>query len=77
MSVLAKKRIFFRTLAPLVLRANELILADRNRLTALAKDVAAGRPLEKEDSAWVSELAVRYRVIKDPQALPNTKRSAT
>ena len=43
-SVLAKKRIFFRTLAPLVLRANELILADRQRLTALAKEVAQGIP---------------------------------
>jgi Bax protein len=69
-SVLAKKRIFFRTLAPLILRANELILADRNRLTALTKDVTAGRPLEKKDSAWLGELAARYRMIDEPQALP-------
>jgi Bax protein len=69
-SVLAKKRIFFRTLAPLVLRANELILADRTRLTAMAKDVAAGRPLATKDSAWLGELAARYRVIDEPRALP-------
>lgn len=69
-SVLAKKRIFFRTLAPLVLRANELILADRKRLTALAKTVNAGHPLEQEDRTWLGEIATRYRVIKDPQALP-------
>ncbi len=31
-TVLAKKQIFFRALAPLVLHSNELILADRKRL---------------------------------------------
>ena len=50
--VLLKKRLFFRALAPLVLRANEMILADRARLQA------AGA----EDDEWVSELARRYDV---------------
>jgi len=69
-SVLAKKRIFFRTLAPLVLRANELILADRERLAALSEAVAAGRPPAGQDRAWLGELAVRYRVSEDPHDLP-------
>ena len=65
-----KKRIFFRTLAPLVLRANELILADRERITALAPEMDAGKSLEQKDGAWLAEIAGRYRVIKDPQSLP-------
>jgi uncharacterized FlgJ-related protein len=71
MSVLAKKRIFFRTLAPLVLRANELIGEDRERLTRLAKTVKAGQPLEEEDRTWLGELATDYRRIEQPQALPD------
>jgi len=47
-----KKRLFFRALAPLVLRANEMILTDRKRLQAAGAD----------DAAWVSELARRYDV---------------
>jgi len=43
--VVLKKRLFFRGLAPLVLRANELILADRVRLQARAP----------EDVAWSVE----------------------
>jgi len=70
-SVQAKKRIFFRTLAPLVLRANELILADRTRLAGLAKAVAAGRDLDSGDRRWLGEIAARYRVIGDAGKLPD------
>lgn len=56
--VIDKKRIFFRALAPLVLRSNELILADRERLLAIT---AAGKPGEA-DARWLRELAVKYRV---------------
>src|SRR3546814_21066189 len=56
--VIQKKRIFFRTLGPLVLRANEKILADRERLLALqAKDDAGGA-----DATWMTKLAQRYQV---------------
>ena len=47
-----KKRLFFRALAPLVLRANEMNLTNRKRLQAAGAD----------DAAWVSELARRYDV---------------
>src|SRR3546814_19311945 len=56
--VIQKKRIFFRTLGPLVLRANEKILADRERLLALqAKDDDGG-----EDATWLTKLAQPYKV---------------
>jgi len=69
-SVQAKKRMFFRTLAPLVLRANELILADRKRLTTLSKSVSAKHPPAGEDRTWLAEIAARYRVTDDPAILP-------
>ena len=68
-AVLVKKRIFFRTLAPLILRANELILADRARLVSLAEAVAAGRPPAPDDADWLGRIAVRYRVAKDAGSL--------
>jgi len=55
--VIQKKRIFFRSLGPLVLRANEKILADREKLLALqAKGASSG-----EESAWLDDIAQRYR----------------
>lgn len=51
-----KKELFFRVLAPLILRSNELIMQDRERLMAFSEG-------NKKDAGWVAELAVRYRVI--------------
>lgn len=51
-----KKSLFIRMLLPLVLKANEEILAQRTRLQALH-----GRgELAEEDRAWLSQLATRY-----------------
>jgi uncharacterized FlgJ-related protein len=55
---LTKKRIFLRAMAPLVLHANEQILAERERL--LARE-----PGDLEDP-WLHELAMKYRVIDGP-----------
>lgn len=55
--VLTKKRLFFRTLGPLVLRSNELILKDRAQLTGFS----AGTMTDGQRS-WLSELAKNYRV---------------
>jgi uncharacterized FlgJ-related protein len=49
--VIHKKRIFFRSLGPLVLRANEVILKDRERLIALN----GKQDLSDEDAAWLRE----------------------
>ncbi len=62
-SILEKKRIFFRVLAPLVLRSNELILIDRERVESLAKAVAGGNKLSGEDRDWLGKIAVQYRVV--------------
>ena len=48
-----KKNIFFRLLAPLVLMSNEEIMKDREQLKK-----------EPLNSAWMIQLAKRYRVIK-------------
>ena len=53
-----KKELFLRSLAPLVLRANEKIMSDRERLLSLGNDAAL-------DDPWVRQLAVDYRVIED------------
>lgn len=60
-SVTLKKKLFFRAVGPLVLRSNELILKDRQRLQALAEQEA----LSAEEDAWVRELAGQYRVDED------------
>jgi len=59
-TVLQKKQIFFRALAPLVLHANELILEDRKRLGALRQ--ADPGAMATEDSRWLVHLADRYGV---------------
>lgn len=59
--VAEKKRIFFRTLAPLVLRSNELITRDRERLLALAEQADRSAA----ETAWLGELAVRYRLADE------------
>jgi uncharacterized FlgJ-related protein len=57
-----KKRLFFRSISPLVLRANELILTDRNRLEALRSSYMNEVPLREEDQAWILKLAALYKV---------------
>jgi uncharacterized FlgJ-related protein len=51
-----KKELFFRVLAPLILRSNELIMQDRERLMSFVDGA-------DKDKDWVAELAVRYRII--------------
>lgn len=58
-SILLKKQLFFRVLAPLILRSNEIILIDRKRLIALQERSA----IEGEDAEWLVALVIRYGVI--------------
>lgn len=57
-TVALKKRLFFRTVGPLVLRSNELILQDRKRLLGLS----SRGDLPADDKAWVRQLAEQYGV---------------
>lgn len=61
-TVSLKKALFFRLLGPLVLRSNELIQCDRDKLLALHKS----EPLTQPQRQWLVQLAERYR-ISDPQ----------
>ena len=56
LTVEAKKRIFFRAMAPLALRSNELIRVERERLLGLA----GGTDLSDEERRWLAELAEDY-----------------
>ena len=58
LTVQAKKRIFFRAMAPLALHSNELIRAERERLLELAERGT----LSEEERSWLAELARDYGV---------------
>ncbi|MEN8201500.1 MAG: glucosaminidase domain-containing protein [Bacteroidota bacterium] len=57
-----KKRLFFRGLAPLILRSNELILEDRNRLEGIKVSFQQNPSLPEMDQIWVRKLAALYKV---------------
>jgi uncharacterized FlgJ-related protein len=63
LSVADKKLLFFRFIAPIVLRVNELILEDRARALELTHRVAQGQSVTSADQVWLSELAVKYKVL--------------
>ncbi|HVN31785.1 MAG TPA: glucosaminidase domain-containing protein [Thermoanaerobaculaceae bacterium] len=66
MPVADKKRLFFRLIAPIVLRINELIAADRARAKVITEKLLIGEGVTPEDQAWLTELAVQYKVIGSP-----------
>jgi len=57
-----KKRIFFRGIAPMILRANELILDDRQRLDQLRSAFMQDQALTETDQKWLLNLAGVYKV---------------
>ena len=66
LSAADKKRLFFRLIAPIVLRINELILEDRVRAKELTERLAEGQSVRPEDQAWLTELAAKYKVLESP-----------
>ncbi len=63
-----KKRLFFRALAPLILRANELITIDRNRLSDIRSSHTKNATVSEKDQSWILKLAKIYKVdAKDGQ----------
>jgi Bax protein len=64
LSLVDKKKLFFRVIAPIALRINELILEDRVRANELTKRLAQGQSVTPEDQAWLTELAVKYKVLE-------------
>ncbi|MFC3230008.1 glucosaminidase domain-containing protein [Marinibaculum pumilum] len=63
-----RKRTFIKTVLPLVLRANQEVLADRRRLQGLVGRLEAGTPLNGEQQGWLSTLADRYGGSADDPA---------
>ena len=56
-SIKQRKRLFIKSMLPLVLQVNEEILGDRRKLLRL---LGARGPLSRQDRAWVAALADRY-----------------
>lgn len=55
-----RKAVFFKTVLPLVLQANEQILRDRQRLWELSAHIKTGQPLAADDRLWLAVMAERY-----------------
>lgn len=60
-----RKRLFIKTLLPLVLQTNEEIAADRQHLIKLRAQIEAGESLGELEQAWIEDLAQRYGVETD------------
>ena len=62
------KRLFFRSSAPLILRAKELIMVDRNRLKDIRSSYKKNAAISEKDQLWILKLAKIYKVeLKDGQ----------
>src|SRR5690606_24954662 len=55
-----RKRAFIKLMLPLILAANERIMADRARLIAVAEAMEAGEWIPEEDAGWLGALAGEY-----------------
>jgi Bax protein len=67
-TVLNKKQLFFRGIAPLILRSNELILEDRDRLEHIRSSFQNSDSLSDTDQIWIQKLADLYKIkIPDDQ----------
>jgi uncharacterized FlgJ-related protein len=60
-----KKRLFFRVLAPLVLRANEIIMMDRDRMNDIKSSFDQNSSLTEKEELWIKKLAKVYKVNLD------------
>lgn len=68
-TVTAKKSLFYRTMLPLVLRVNELILEKRKKLYEIAENYSQTGQLSHENRSWLKKIAIRYRIIRNKQKL--------
>lgn len=61
-TVVNKKRLFFRGIAPLILRSNELIQNDRKRLEEISSSFLQNTSISETDQIWLQKLAELYKV---------------
>lgn len=57
-----RKQMFVSAMLPIILRANELIIADRGRLLAIRDRLEDGDTEGKRQRIWLEKLAKRHRV---------------
>ena len=62
-----RKRIFFASILPLVLRVNELISEDRTRLLVLAAKARNGQALNDWERRWLAALAAHYGLVAEAE----------
>jgi Bax protein len=60
-----RKRLFIKTLLPVILQANEEIAADRQHLIKLKAQIEAGEAIGEWEQSWLQELMQRYGVEND------------
>ena len=71
-SIAKRKRLFIQAILPLVLEANEAILADRRRLLELVRRRENGESVSYAETAWLRVLATAYaKPAGDAQAALN------
>ena len=63
-----RKRLFLKSVLPLVLRVNETIRAQRATLEALLRRREAGERLGRRERAWLAAIAAHYRAAPDDAA---------
>jgi Bax protein len=63
-----KKEIFYRFILPLIVHANGMVLARRERLFVMKAALEAGNVLPKADLQALRELAILLRIAKDDEA---------
>ena len=68
-TVLQKKQLFFRGIAPLILRANELILKDRQRLEKIRSDFKENNPVDEMERIWIGKLSALYKIKSSGEGL--------
>lgn len=57
-----RKRMFIRTVLPLILKANEEVMVERRRLVSIEEQLSSGRDVHPTDQFWLEGLAEKYRV---------------
>jgi Bax protein len=63
-SVDSKKKLFVKSLLPLILQANENILQERRKLLAIMAQHQAGLKLSIAQKSWLTDVAQKYRLKK-------------
>jgi Bax protein len=63
MTVADKKELFYRSLLPLVLYANEAIESKRARLQEIVESLGAGQVTDEASAGFLLDLGIRYKLI--------------